>query len=298
MNKNLQGYGAALFATMVWAGNFIASRALAFSIPPCQFNFWRWFVAFLAILPFALPHLKTDLPIVKSHLRYLAIMAIIGVTLMNTFIYKAGQSTESLNMALLMLATPVVIMILARIYYKEPISGLRVLGMAVATLGILILLCKGEWRRFANLDFTSGDLWSLCCMFCFALYSLLMRKRPQDISSSGFNLVVFGLGLIFALPLTLGEALLYPLPQTSWPVAAGILYSGLGCSALAFWLWTVGIDRIGPVRAAVIYYSLPVFAALMAWLVLDERVNVAQIIGGLLILSGILISSGIIERRN
>lgn len=296
MNGLLQGYLAALVATMVWAGNFIAARALAWSIPPCQFNFWRWLIAFLAILPFALPHLKEELPVIKAHLRYLSIMAFLGVTLMNAFIYKAGQTAESLNMALLMLNTPIVILVLARIYYGERISPLRLFGMSLATCGIFVLLCRGELRRLLDLDINSGDLWTLGCMTCFALYSLLMRQRSHAISAAGFNFTVFGLGLLFALPMTLFELFLNPLPEWNWPVVTGILYSGLGCSALAFWLWTIGIDRIGPVRAAIIYYSLPLFAALMAWIVLDETVNAAQLIGGALILSGILIST--LSRNN
>lgn len=291
MSGKIEGYGAALLATMVWAGNFIAARALAFSIPPCQFNFWRWFIAFIAILPFALPHWHADAPAVKRHFRYLSIMALLGVTLMNTFIYKAGQTTESLNMALLMLATPIVIMILARIFYGEPITLARVLGMIISISGILTLISRGELKILTELDFRSGDLWALGCMSCFAFYSLLMRKRPHDISSSGFNLAVFGLGLLFALPMTICEAWLLPLPSLNWPVLSGLLYSGLGCSALAFWLWTVGIDRIGPVRASIIYYSMPLFAALMAWILLAEKVTFIQGIGGLLILTGIILSS-------
>lgn len=286
-----------MLATMVWAGNFIASRALAFSIPPCQFNFWRWVVAFLAILPFALPQLKGERAALKSHFRYLSIMAILGVTLMNSFIYKAGQTTESLNMALLMLATPLLIMLLARIFYGESISFMRLLGMLLCIIGILVLISRGDLHILEELNFREGDLWALGCMACFALYSLLMRKRPTEISSAVFNFAVFGLGLVFALPMTICEALILPLPELTWPVASGILYSGLGCSALAFWLWTVAIDRIGPVRAGIVYYSMPLFAALMAWIILSERVNMAQAAGGLLIITGIFISSITLNKK-
>lgn len=291
MRGKWEGYGASLLATMVWAGNFIASRALAFSIPPCQFNFWRWLVAFLAILPFALPHLRAEREAMATHFRYLALMALLGVTLMNTFIYKAGQTTESLNMALLMLATPLLIMLLAWIFYGEAICCRRLWGMLICMAGILVLISRGDWHIIAGLNFRPGDIWALGCMACFAIYSLLMRNRPQELSSSVFNFAIFGLGLVFALPITISEALLLPLPKLSWPVMSGILYSGLGCSALAFWLWTVAIDRIGPVRAGIVYYSMPLFAALMAWLFLGESVNMAQFAGGLLIISGIFTSS-------
>lgn len=291
MSEKFTGYAAALLATMVWAGNFIAARALAWEIPPCQFNFWRWAIALAAILPFAMRHLRGDWPAARAHFKYLSIMALLGVTLMNAFVYKAGQTTESLNMALLMPATPVVILVLARIFYGETIPPRRLLGMIVAMAGILVLISRGNWQRLASLEIMSGDLWTLGCMLCFALYSLLMRQRPKDISSSGFNAIVFALGLIYALPMIALEMWFMPLPQFSPALLVGLLYAGLGCSALAFWLWTVGIDRIGPVRAGIVYYSLPLFAAIMAKVVLDENVSPAQIAGGALIIGGIFVAT-------
>lgn len=290
-NIDFKGYSAALLATAIWGGNFVAARALAFAIPPCQFNFWRWVIAFAAILPFAWPHLRQDLAACRGHFGYLSLMAFLGVTLMNAFVYKAGQTTTSLNMALIMPATPALILVLARIFYGEAISRMRLLGMAIASLGIVILVSGASLARLAALEFRQGDIWTLGCMFSFGLYSLLMRKRPQGISAIGFNAVIFGLGLVYALPFLALEMWLLPLPRPSWPLFAGLLYSGLGCSTLAFWLWTRGIDLIGPVRAGIVYYTLPFFAAAMARVVLGESVTPAQIWGGCLIIGGILLAT-------
>lgn len=291
MGNRFLGFAAALAATAVWAGNFVAARALAELIPPVQFNFWRWAMALLAMLPFAIRHLRADWVAARDHLRYLCLMAFLGVTLMNALIYKAGQSTESLNMALIMPATPIVIMLLARAVYNEPITARRLAGMACASIGILVLISRGSLARLAQFQIQPGDLWTIAGMFCFALYSLFMRQRPHGISPAGFNVIVFALGLLFCLPPVAVEMAALPLPKLTWPVAAGIAYSGIGCSALAFWLWTVAIDRIGPVRAGIVYYSLPFFAAIMAKLVLAESASPSQMAGGLLIIGGILLAT-------
>lgn len=289
--KKSIGLIAALVATAIWAGNFVVARALADSIPPIQFNFWRWFIALIAILPFGLKNLGQDMALARKSFAYLSLMAILGVTLMNTFVYKAGQTTESLNMALIMPATPMVILILARIFYNEPITGVRLAGMILASLGILALVSRGSLDRLLNMQFQPGDIWTLACMLCFALYSLFMRQRPTDISPAGFNIIVFGLGLIYCLPFLGAELWLLPGIRLSWEAVIGIGYAGLGCSALAFWLWTVSIDRIGPVKSGIIYYALPFFAAIMGRIVLDERVTLAQLWGGCLIIGGILLAT-------
>ena len=194
-------------------------------------------------------------------------------------------------MALLMPATPIVVLILSRILYSEPIPGRRLLGMLTAMLGILLLLSRGDWQKIASLQFNSGDLWTLGSMLCFALYSLFIRQRPKEISPLSFNAAVFALGIIYALPCVVLEALWLPLPKITSSVLIGVCYSGIGCSALAFWLWTCGIDRIGPVRASIIYYSLPVFAGIESVLILQETVLPVQIVGGLLIIGGICVAT-------
>lgn len=292
------GYGFALLATMLWAGNFVVARAVAEAIPPWQLNFWRWLIGLVVLIPFAWKPVQQDWPILKRNWRYLSIMGIIGVTLLNTLIYKAGQTTESLNMALLVPAAPVVILLLSRVLYKELITGARLAGLLVVLVGMVVLISRGEWQRLAALQINSGDLWTLAGVICFGLYSLFMRQRPVELSTLSFNAATFSLGLLFSLPFTVAEAILLPLPSLSVPVVIGVLYTGIGCSALAYWFWTLAIDRIGPVRAGIVYYSLPVFTGLASVFMLREQIVWAQIVGGGLVIGGICAATLIQPRRN
>lgn len=295
MREAVAGYGMALLATVIWSGNFVVARALADMIPPWQCNFWRWLTAFAICLPLARRDLRRDLPALRRHRRYVAIMALLGVSLMNTFFYKAGQTTPSLNMALIAPTAPVIILLLSRIVYGEPITPRRLAGMSVVLLGIVVLVSRGDWQRLAALRFAGGDLWSLGGALSFGIYSLLMRSRPKDLSTLGFCAATFGLGSLFCLPAVLAE--MHFLPPAVWnrEVIVGVLYAGVGCSFVSFSLWTRAIACIGPVRAGIVYYSLPVYAALAAWLLLGEHVSPAQIAGGLLIVGGIVTAT--LQRR-
>lgn len=288
MRQGFLGYASALLATVIWSGNFVVARAVAALIPPWQCNFWRWLVAFLAILPFAWRGLGTDWPAIRRQWRYLLFMAFLGVTLMNTLIYKAGQTTTSLNMALLVPTAPIVILVFSRLLYDEPITMRRLAGMGLVICGVCLLVSRGDWERLAHLRFNSGDIWALGGAFCFGLYSLFMHRRSHEISALGFNVTTFALGLLLSLPFTVAEACLLPLPQPAPAIIVSTLYTGVGCSFLSFWLWTLAVDRIGPVRAGMVYYSLPLFAAIGSFFVLGERVTEAQIMGGCLVIGGIL----------
>ena len=88
-----------------------------------------------------------------------------------------------------------------------------------------------------------------------------------------------------------------PTPHLSTPLVISVLYTGIGCSALSFWLWTVAIDQIGPVRAGMVYYSLPVFSGIAAKLILDETVTPAQMVGGALVIIGIIVATVVMPHR-
>ena len=288
MRETAAGYGMALLATIIWSGNFVVARAVADMIPPWQCNFWRWAIAFVVCLPFAWRNLRQDFPLLRRHWRYVTLMSLLGVSLMNTFFYKAGQTTPSLNMALIAPTAPVIILLLSRTIYGEPISPRRLGGMCVVMAGIVVLVSRGDWQRLASLSFASGDLWSLGGALSFGLYSLFIRSRPAGLSTLGFSAATFGLGSLLCLPMVIGEMWLLPPVTWSGEVLTGVLYAGIGCSFISFSLWTRAIAGIGPVRAGIVYYSLPLYAALAAWIVLGEAVSPAQVVGGLLIVGGIV----------
>lgn len=291
MKTKTLGYLAALGATVVWSGNFVVARAIAEDIPPIQLNFWRWIVALACMLPLALPHLRREWPVIRQHFGYLAFMGLVGISLLNTLIYKGGQSTESLNMALLVPTVPIMIIVMSRIVYGEPITPRRLLGVVIVLIGVVTIISRGDVERLAAVHFAAGDFWALGGAVCFAVYSLFVRQRPVDISIEAFNAVTFIMGVLFMVPPLLWEMWVLPLPTLNVPVAVGILYSGVGCSFVAYMLWAKAISIVGPVRAGFVYYTLPLFAAVSATIVLGEVVTMAHVFGGLCIIAGILVAT-------
>ncbi|MBI4804677.1 MAG: DMT family transporter [Desulfovibrio sp.] len=290
-NARIAGYLAALAATVIWAGNFVLARGVAQHIPPIQLNFWRWVLALACMLPIALPKLRADWPGMRRQWRYLFLMALVGVSGLNALIYKAGQTTQSLNMALLVPTAPIMIIIMSRIFYGEPITYRRLAGVGVVLLGVLALISRGDWQHLASVKFTPGDLWALAGAACFAVYSLFIRRRPADISIEGFNAAMFTAGIVLMIPALAWEAAVSPAPVWNGPVIVAVLYAGIGCSFAAYLLWTKAISIIGPVLAGIVYYSLPLFAAIESVVILDEHIALFHVFGGGLIIAGILIAT-------
>jgi len=115
--KIIIGYLFAICATAIWSGNFIVARGLHQSIPPISLAFWRWFVAVVVFLPFALKSLIDEWNSVRKNIIYLSVTALLGVTIFNTLIYFAGRTTTAINLSLISLSFPIFIIILSRIFF-------------------------------------------------------------------------------------------------------------------------------------------------------------------------------------
>ena len=291
LSPKTQGAVFALLATAVWSANFVVSRGMADAVPPCTLAVGRWLTAFCAVLPFSLPALKREWPHFLEHWKYYLAVSLIGTSFFNTVIYIGAHSVPALNMSLIATSSPLFTIILARVLFGEAITRLRLAGIAIALAGILLLMAKGDLGRLASLSFGTGDLLLLSAAMGFSVYTLLLRKRPAGSSQSAFFAVTFGVGLLPLLPLSfweLGQAGPF---HFTMGIAGAFLYMGLGASLFSFWCWTRAISAIGPAKAAVIYYSMPLFAGLQAVIFLGEPVRWFHLASSALILGGLFLAT-------
>ena len=291
LSPKTQGAVFALLATAVWSANFVVSRGLADAVPPCTLAVGRWLTAFCAVLPFSLPALKREWPHFLKYWKYYLAVSLIGTSFFNTVIYIGAHSVPALNMSLIATSSPLFTIILARIFFGEAITRLRLAGIAIALVGILLLMAKGELARLASLSFGTGDLLLLSAAMGFSAYTLLLRKRPAGSSQCAFFAVTFGVGLLPLLPLSFWEISQAAPFHLTMGIAGAFLYMGLGASLFSFWCWTRAISVIGPSKAAVIYYSMPLFAGLQAVIFLGEPIRWFHLASSALILGGLFLAT-------
>jgi drug/metabolite transporter (DMT)-like permease len=285
------GYLMVLAATAIWSGNFIVARGLSHSIPPVTLAFLRWATAVLALAPFGLRSIPVDIGVVRRHLGYLCLTAFLGVTVFNTLIYIAAYSSEALNLSLIAICSPAFTVVFARLFLREAFTLRRIVGVLVATAGVVALITGGEPSRLRSLTFSAGDLWMLLAAAIFAVYGILVRKRPADMSQGLFLTATFVLGTLFLLPWAAWELTQVPYIRFTPTAVAAIIYLGIGPSLVAFSCWNRAIAIIGPVRAGFVYYCLPLFSGLEAFLLLHEPVHWMHLWSGVVILAGVVVAT-------
>ncbi|NOT51053.1 MAG: DMT family transporter [Chitinophagaceae bacterium] len=292
-NRNTYiGMGLAVLATLIWSANFVIARGVSAQIPPVSLAFYRWLLASLIILPFAFKQFKKEWPVVKRSWRYLFFVALTGVTMFNTFVYIGGHYTSAINLTLIGTTTsPVIAVILAKIFLKEQIGWLKLIGMTLCIAGVLFLLLKGDIQNALSLKFTKGDLWVLAAALAFAIYHTLVRKKPTGISPVNFLFTIFSFGTILLFPFWLYEVKGAVPVKWDLNLFLIILYLALGASVICFLIWNIAIHRLGAGRTALFGNLILVFGSIEAVLILHEPFTWIHIVSLVLVFSGIIIAN-------
>ena len=297
MSNNLKpqsifaGYLFAIGATAIWSGNFIVARGLSESIPPISLAFYRWLVAVIVFTPFAIKALVQEWAIIKKHIVYFSITSFLGITAFNTLIYFAGHTTTAMNLSLISITFPIFILLFSRILFKEFITIKKGIGITLVLSGVLFLITKGKLSTLLYISFNIGDVWMLLAAIIFAIYSLFLKNKPKGLSNIALQFSTFILGLIFLLPFFLWEQTIVHqsfLNQTTIPA---ILYVGIFASLCAFVLWNKAIVVLGPSKAGMVYYTLPLFSGFLGYLFLHESIRMIHFYSMILIFSGIIVTN-------
>lgn len=287
----LRGMALATAATAIWSGNFVIADGMAGTIPPVQLAFWRWTIALLAVLPFAVRHVRREWPALRQHLGFLALAALLGVTLFNTLIYVAGRTSPATNLGLIAAASPLVIAVASRVLWRERMGAAGWAGSCLALAGIVVLITKGSLATLLGLGFTAGDGWMAAAMLVFAAYSMLLRRRPAGISGLSLLLATFVLGTLFLAPAYAVDLAAHGTFPVDGGTVGALLYVGVASSAVAYFAWNKAIALVGATRAGVVYYLQPAFVAALAFLTLGTPVNAAQAVSMALVIAGVALAS-------
>ena len=138
-----------------------------------------------------------------------------------------------------------------------------------------------------------GELLAIGALLLFSSNALLVgpaiRRLPQDL---GF-LVSLASNVVLASAVVLGQYLLLGGPGSppEWDAIGMFAVGGLLTSYLGRWFWTRSIATIGPTRASAIQVTNPFFAAVFAWILLDESLPPVAILCGLAVLVGLNLTS-------
>jgi drug/metabolite transporter (DMT)-like permease len=278
-------------APALWSVNYLVARWAPGVIAPHMLALARWAVAVVLLGAFCWREIVAKRGAILAEGWQFLVLGALGMWICGAFVYIGGRHTSAVNIGLLYAMSPVLIALGSSIWLRERFGSWQWLGVALALGGLVHILIRGHWNALAAVRINPGDLWIAVAVVSWAAYSLLLRAWPSAFGAlARLTLIACG-GVIVLLPFTLWEAL-YWLPSTlSWKSAGLVLAAALLPGAAAYGAYSFMQRVLGAARVGMVLYLGPIYSAVIAWLVLGERIEAFHLVGALSILLGIWLST-------
>jgi drug/metabolite transporter (DMT)-like permease len=278
-----------LVTTFCWASNIVAGKEAltgfnSFALAQLRMGAAAILYVLLYIAWRGFPTLR----LTKRQWLIVTIMALTGITL-NQICFIGGLARTSVtHTGLIQAIGPIMVLLLSASMRIEALTSRKALGMTISFVGVALLLierpAKGSGANWL------GDLILVAACGFFAYYTILMKKIVDRYDPLTLNALVFGLGAILLIPFcaaSVAEVRWSQVPSRAW---LGLLYMVLFGSFVAYLIYAFALEKLSASNVAAFAYLQPVMAALMGIWLLGEKISIAAVFGGILILFGLYLT--------
>lgn len=276
---------------LLFGSNVLVSRLMAGEIPGVAMAFWRWTLALLILAPFIRRELVAGWPAIRADWRGFLLLGALGMGVCGAPVYLAAQTTTATNISLLYASAPVLIVLFGRLFWGEKVGALQALGVAVSLAGVVTVILKGEPAALLHLSFTPGDLWVMLAATGWAFYSLLLRHRPADLAPVARFAGICAGGVLSMLPFYGLEMAMGDVASPTLATMSALLFLALVPGLASYLVYGRLVAVFGPERAGMALYLMPLYNALLAGLLLGERLEAYHMVGAALVLPGIWLAT-------
>ena len=272
------------------ASNLVVARGAVEYVPPISLAFWRWVLVFFILLPFTFNSLKKNFKFIKQEYRQLFFIGAMGCGVCGAFPFLAGQTTTITNMGIIYTSSPIFIILISSIFFKEKINFLKIVGLCSCLIGVFIIVIKGNLSTLINLKFTIGDLWMLVAAIGWALYSIYLFYWKTDLKIfQRFTLIAF-FGFISLLPFYLIEEIFFVRTTFNTYFFSWVSFAAISPGIIAFTLYTLAQKKLGASITGFTLYIFTVYGAIYGILFFDEYLENYHYIGTLLVFTGVYLA--------
>ena len=277
----------ALITTFIWGTAFIAQDTGMDNIGPLTFNAARFFVGFFTILPFALifERKKIFTEIQLNRKKFFKYLFIMGISLfLGTSLQQAAlQYTNVANAAFFTVFYVPLVPILLFFIYSQKVHWSIWPSITLCIYGVYLL------SNFSDSEIMKGDALVILCSIFWALHIIFAGKFMET-----FDIPIFYAALQGLLVATLSVISSYIFEDIIISnillESYSIIYAGVLSGGIAFTLQMFAQKNIEEAPAAIIYSLEGVFAAIAAWIILEQILNINNIVGCFLILIAVIFS--------
>ena len=273
-----------VLVVLIWGANFTITKASLEYLPPLGFTALRFTLASVALL-LMLRVLERGVAISKTTWLKLILIGLIGNTVYQPAFILGLANTTATNCAVIIGALPGVVALLAWVFRIEKLSVLVTSGIVLSLAGVFLVV--GAKGISLGGETTLGDLLTVGAVFCWAAYTLGLRRIDPNLTPLRVTTITTAAGTPGLI--VLGAQDVAHLDWASVPAAAygALVYAALFSLVAAYFLYNTGVQRLGASRASVFSCFIPLVGVAVAWAFLGERPVPLQALGAAFVITGV-----------
>jgi drug/metabolite transporter (DMT)-like permease len=267
-----------LAAAMAIVGAYVGFSKVLVAVFPVFLLAWLRF----GIAAVAMAHwLRGDgAPLDTQTKKLLFLESFLGNFLFSICMLFGMRYAGAVTAAIVMAAIPAVVALLSRVFLSEPLSRRTLGAIALAVAGVATLAFTRGENPGGDVGGASliGTMLLLGAVFCEASYVVIGKKLTGQVSPKRISALINLWGLLLVTPLGIWQALSFDfstVPATIW---GGLVLYALAASMWTVWLWMTGLKTVPAARAGIFTVFLPISAALVGVVFLDESFTIIHLV--------------------
>ena len=279
-------------AMAMWGGTWVAGRIIAQELSaPLAVASLRFVLSGLAVGGFMLLSAgRIPVPQTGGDWGLIWALGFFGIFLYGLCFFFGLQRIPAGRGALVVALNPVVIVITAWLISKERMTPRKAIGSLIAFAGCLTVIGNGDPLALFQGSVGLGEWLIIGCVLSWTAYTFIGWQATHRFSPLATTLYASLSGAVLLGLAALVQGDIDP-ASWSWRVWAGMGFLAIFGTAIAYTWFTDAVHRLGAGHASIFINLVPVFAVLQAALLLDERLGLAVLAGGALVISGVWLTS-------
>ncbi len=278
---------ALILSVILWSSSFIALKFAFRAYDPMVVIFGRMFVASICFIIVG-RRVTEALHYRRGDYKLIFFMAFCEPCLYFIFEAKAVENTTASQAGMISAILPVLVMVAAALILKEHIKGKSWLGSIIAVISVCWLtLLSGPSTDAPNP--LLGNFLEFLAMVCATGYTITLKSLTERYSPFFLTAMQAFLGCFFYFPLLFLPSTILP-RQLHIGSGLAIVYLGAVITLGAYGLYNYGVKHLPANKAAAYVNLIPIFSAIMGWVILGETLSLGQIFAGAFIVVGVYLT--------
>lgn len=288
MKPALKAHLFILGANIIYGINYAIGKVALEYIEPFGIVLLRVSGALIifTLLAFLTGHEKIE----QGDHKKLLIASLFGVVINQLMFFKGLSLTSEIHSAMIMIATPIIVLIMAWVILKDKITWVKSLGILIGGIGVAMLISSGAVDEQSPSSL-AGDICITINATSYAIF--LIIAKPLMLKYSPYTIArwIFTYGILFVLPFGWKEV-----DAISWSTIPAIaiwalVYVILGATVLAYLFNILGLNYGSPTLVSIYIYTQPVIATIIAVAYGSDHLTTGKVVSAILVFSGVALVS-------